>query len=455
MSDITKLDLDKSQPKFISVGSNVFVSSTGKSEVCRKGQQGLFCRRHHGSSYSSQPEVRAMLDKHANRTIEKLSPFENGCIWLYSVLMRTTIDEARKHYIESTAMYTLLGVRKPTDIEVKGLQKALMGLIESSRIQDTRMDQLKKLIKNMAFGKGFTEAGFYTLKDMTKETLNKIKMGFVGLSLGSSLLLTGCAGQNPINSFSNIVQPSEEQNFSAGIPKETTVAKVSDQYGDYTRTGANSTSDMKSDIQSGINAKDAKSVQDFAIKFITEEALDSIALDDASSWEKWASDVAPKYLASSYMSDILGSESTNSGTDIFPRGTAVILTDVDNAMPTLLRDGGTRSAKKMFSSIVMTKDPDSDTYYFNAVGQSNYYVSDESIKSFYREQYGNKDFDTWETFNDGKAQILPVTFNISYTIIKEDGAWKIAGFGNEFSVVTSYSQQSDASNKVPSDRINN
>lgn len=433
MTDITKLDLDNSQPKFVSVGNNVFVSSNGKSEVCRKGQQGLFCRRHHGSSYSSQPEVRALLDKHANRTIEKLSPFENGCIWLYSVLMRTTIEEARNRYIESTAMYTMLGIRKPTDIEVKGLQKVLMGLIESSRIQDTRMDKLKKLVKNMAFGQGFTEAGFYTLKDMTKETINKIKMGFAGLALGATMTLTGCAGvQNP-NPTSEQVQVIEKPS----IKSET----VTDEFGSYQRDSSASVQLTwdRNDATGLPDAEDAE-LKSWIGNFIMTEALDSIALDNHSAWDSWASKVAPKYLHSKYINELLTSESP-----IILAERADSKTEkIEDLFPLLFRDGGKRvSEKTILESGIIVDSDNSSLFYVNVSGymttkaeDKNYLDWELTNMALYQDvpqSYIDASASNPQ-FNDNKPEDIRVDFTINYTVTKENGKWKIAGFDNKFSI---------------------
>jgi len=58
-----------------------------------------YCKRHHVNSFINSSFYRNQLDKIENRTAEKLSPFENAMSWLYSVLMKTSLDDARSHYI--------------------------------------------------------------------------------------------------------------------------------------------------------------------------------------------------------------------------------------------------------------------------------------------------------------------------------------------------------------------
>jgi hypothetical protein len=336
-------------------------------------------------------------------------------------------------------MYSLLGVRKPTDIEVKGLQKVLMGLIDSSRIQDNRIDKLKKLVKNMAFGKGFTEAGFYTLKDMTKETITKIKMGFAGLALGATLTLTGCAGvQNPINMFNNV---TKEQIYESGMPELVNLETVEDENGSYVRTTIKDVSSVEYSRLDGGNTKNDEA-KEFILRFIVEEALDSIALDNYSNWESWMKNSAPKYIHSDYINEILsGNTVMDNGFGESMGGTGVILTDArDSTMPTLARDGSSRASDKLFKSFTMTEDPsNSDILYVTTSGSAIYPVKDEDAKPYIKNLFQGKEdeyVESMPTLNDGKDSIIQVDFTLSYTLKKEGSDWKIAGFSNSFRVLS-------------------
>lgn len=344
------------------------------------------------------------------------------------------LEEARAHYIESTAMYSLLGARKPSDIEVKGLQKVLMGLIESSKIQDTRMDKLKTLVKNMAFGRGFTEAGFYTLKDMAKATLNKMKLGVAGIALGATLTLSGCAGINPINSFTNI---GKSQVYTSGTPELTEIESVEDEFGSYKRTTIKDTSSVVLTTDGIQNKEEGAAAKDFVVKFIVEETLDSIALDNEAQWDSWKTNVAPKYIHPDYIDEILSSETVLSSEWGTFGGKGIVLTDAGNSMPNLKRDGGARSTDKLFKTFTVDQDRSSaEIMYVYTTGSSFYRVTDEDSKAFWRGFYGNNDFDSKGQLNDGIDQSLQVDFNLSYTLKKHDGQWKIAGFSNEFLVLT-------------------
>ena len=462
MTNSVELELTDSIKKFISVGNQTFLNSKGQTETCRKGLRGEHCKRHHGGSVTTFADARAKLDAFAERTTEKLSNFENGCIWLYSLLMGIPVEEARQRYINSTAMYSLIGVRKPKDNEVKGLQKILLKLADISQITSTRMDKLKRLIKKMTVGNGFSEAGFYSLKDMVKDSTTKLKVGVAGTALGGTLLLTGCSG-NPISDkVSSFVYDNKKVDNGTGTDKLTIFEETSDNLGKYTRTYVKLPEGFK-DANGRVLQGDELAATEFAVKFTSLEAIDSIALDNATRWDEWKKNVAPNWIDGQYLADIL------STSDSTPEG-GIIFQNQASSMPNLVRDGGVRVADKRFSQIEVQYDASNAVYYVKMTGSALIYSDDTPAKEwwsaedkrlFFSQDQPNTDGSLmteaqkeaeWasivksglntktmpDAYKDNAMNASTLQFSVSYSLKKEsDGTFKIVGFGNTYTNNTS------------------
>ena len=456
MPNSIEIELAGSTKKFISVGNQTFLNSKGQTEVCRKGLKGQHCQRHHGGAITSFSNARAQLDAYAERTAQKLSPFENGCVWLYSLLMRIPIEEARQRYINSTAMYTLIGVSKPNINEVKGLQKILLKLADISQVNSTRMDNLKRLIKKMTVGNGFSEAGFYSLKDMVKDSTMKLKLGVAGTTLGGTLFLTGCSS-NPVSDVvATFSYDNKKVDNQTGNDQLTFFEETSDEYGFYTRTYVELPKDFK--LSNGEElTEETYNILNTALKFTSLEAIDSIALDYPNRWDEWKTNVAPQYLHSQYIGEILqSSEVVGSG---MPTG--IIFRDTNSEMPRLIRDSGVRVADKRFSDITIQTE-DNGTYYVAMSGSALVYTTDdvakpwrmdktraESLSGTYTNPDGSTvteeqrlaDYEAYleasggglpEAYKDDKINSTLMYFNVYYTMIKDGNDWKIAGYSNTF-----------------------
>lgn len=478
MPNSIEIELGSSTKKFISVGNQTFLNSKGQTEVCRKGLKGQHCQRHHGGAITSFSNARAQLDEYAERTAQKLSPFENGCVWLYSLLMRIPIEEARQRYINSTAMYTLIGVRKPHESEVKGLQKILLKLADISQVTSTRMDNLKRLIKKMTVGNGFSEAGFYSLKDMVKDSTMKLKLGVAGTTLGGTLFLTGCSG-NPISdTVATFSYDNKKVDNQTGNDQLMFFEESSDEYGSYTRTYVELPKDFK--LSNGEElTEETYNVLNTALKFTSLEAIDSITLDSPNRWEEWKTNVAPQYLHSQYIGEIL--QSSEAPAVGMPTG--VIFRDTNSEMPRLIRDGGVRVADKRFSDITIQSD-NNGTYYVAMSGSALVYSNDDIAKPWWTEKdkavFFERDIynadgsimtpeqknNEWQkieataqqdtipdAYKDDKMNSTLMYFNVYYTMIKEGNEWKIAGYSNTFThnpadAQSGNSQQLDYRSKI-------
>ena len=451
MPNSIEIELEGSTKKFISVGNQTFLNSKGQTEVCRKGLKGQHCQRHHGGAITSFSNARAQLDAYAERTAQKLSPFENGCVWLYSLLMRIPIEEARQRYINSTAMYTLIGVRKPNINEVKGLQKILLKLADISQVTSTRMDNLKRLIKKMTVGNGFSEAGFYSLKDMVKDSTIKLKLGVAGTTLGGTLFLTGCSAGNPVSdAVASFSYDNKKVDNQTGNDKLTFFEEVTDENGSYTRTYVELPKDFKLADGKELN-KDMFDILNMTIKFTSLEAIDSVALDKPSRWEEWKANIAPQYLHSQYASDMFAMSEADGGSGL-------IFVNNNNELPRLARDGGVRIADKRFTNISIETD-NSGTYYVSMDGSALVYSTDDVAKNWRADttrkdsleleilnpdgtvmseaeraaQYDASSHNVPQEYIDDKINSTLLYFSVSYSVVKEGNEWKIAGFSNVFS----------------------
>lgn len=449
MQNSAELELTDSTKKFISVGNNTFLNSKGSTEVCRKGLKGEYCKRHNGGSLQDTAKVRAILDDYAEKTKKKLSMFEKGCIWLYSILTKTPLADAEGKYVELTAMYSFINLRKPTDNDIKGLQKVLLRLAETSTANKSKMDEIKMMIKKMTVGKDFTEAGYYTLKDLSKDALTKMKIGAVGLGLGGTLLLSGCSSNGGFNPTSLIAPSTEDYKKPSTNPSDTllTFEKTSDSFGEYTRTYVNTDG-----LKSGSSALTGNSLSaaEAAVKFLSLEALDSIALDNASRWEEWKTNVAPQYISSQYLNSVLTTVPTYGGATT----SNVILNNVDGVLPTLMRDGGVRVADKRISDIKVTEQ--NGAYYVVIEGTAVVYADDASASAWLQKDTVIYNSDgtpmtpeqkaeamkrpsfqqmySGPALTDGKPNGTIVKYSVGYNMVKEGDSWKIAGFNNTFEV---------------------
>lgn len=446
-----ELGLTEKTVRYVSVGSNQYLTSKGKTETCRKGQKGEYCKRHQAGSVNLQVlKNMRTLDQHIARTQEKLSPFEKGFIWLYSILTKMPIEQAEEHYASSTAMYTFLGAKHPDETEVTGLQKTLLKLINSQQ-DNSKLAKLRSMVKNMTLGQGFTVAGFNAMRDLVRESLVKLRVGIAGLGLAGTLTLTGCAGATPTpnSNTSQTAEPKEDSSFNGtnGQTADTTSAtglsiislgKTSDSLGDYTRSSFKAP-DVSIISNKGVPEADLKSAFDFYSNFVSTEVMDSIALDNPAAWDTWKNDVAPKYISSQYINDILNAGNDGSSADI-------IMTNrsnkgsIEQYVPTLIRDGGARAFNKEITD-VKAQTVAGGIYIEATVGEL-FMMDDASAMNFYDITTGSNNGKLIPAYSDGIPQAMKIIGQVGITMIKEGNGWKIAGFSNTFRLDQTETQDS-------------
>jgi citrate lyase gamma subunit len=221
------------------------------------------------------------------------------------------------------------------------------------------------------------------------------------------------------------------------VPSLVELETVEDEFGSYIRTTIEDAESITSTTDSTQNKEDGAAAKDFIMKFIVEEALDRIALDNESQWESWKTNVAPRYIHPDHIDQVLSSPLERSQEGSTPDGMGVIMTDAGDSMPTLKRDGGARSTDKLFKDFLIDQDLiNPEILYVYTTGSSFYGVTDEDSKAFWGGHLGNSDFDSLSQLNDCRDQNLQVDFNLCYTLKKNDGEWKISGLSNSFRVLT-------------------
>jgi hypothetical protein len=256
----------------------------------------------------------------------------------------------------------------------------------------------------------------------------------VALAIAMSLLVTGCA-----------VQPNQNSNFpeQEEIVEEplVEVETVQDEFGTYQR-------DSKASVEfewdrfdsTGLPQEEDKELKAWVINFIMTETLDSIALDNTAAWDRWAKDVAPKYLHSKHIDKLLNADA------------AVIMCDKkyadfkdgEDLIPTLFRDGSKRVSDKTIYESSIYRDTDTrGVFHVNVNGSMTSQAEDDKYLDWLftnRDLYNGKApdsyYEAWRSkpeYNDGNPQKINVSFNISYRIKKEGSYWKIVWCDNIFS----------------------
>ena len=255
-----------------------------------------------------------------------------------------------------------------------------------------------------------------------------------GVVLGAAWTLAGCAG-SPLNVFDPPGSVESQQGYldGGGAIKDNLLAKVTDSRGKYKRN-ASKESDVKAIIGNNINAKDEASLKAFAIKFITEEALDSIALDNEEAWDSWKKNVAPKYIFKKYLKKILSRPlEIDMGERWFNGSGVIFATAGGKAMPQLLRDGGARTGSKEFTTFRIGAHPDTkDFFEIRASGTMVCYIDDANAKKHLTYLLNSDVLNNQDKFNDGQPQGFSVAFTVKYDVVREAGGWRIFDFSNTF-----------------------
>ena len=270
----------------------------------------------------------------------------------------------------------------------------------------------------------------------------------LGIATALSFALAACVGGvEPKNHTS---APKASQSASAApavgnvLGDAIVLGKVTDSFGTYESTTIDPKSGPmqydptkidQSAFDKGFTKESIHSAQQYIVKFVSEQGLDSPAVDQQNTgWDDWKNKAASKYLLPSQSASIL-----NAVPPGFDRS-LVVIDDPNNAVPQLVRDGKPRIANQ---TTVITKisglNDSSVGNYLWIEGKSivNYRVSDaEAQKSIManKNNAGKTSADVkaeHPEFFDGKENVMFTTFTWVYAVVKDaQGNWKIGGFNN-------------------------
>ena len=265
----------------------------------------------------------------------------------------------------------------------------------------------------------------------------------------AALMLSGCAG-GVASLVAVSPSPSEIPNCAA-VESQTDewstvdgttatcltmvpLGSVTDDLGSYTRSKFEAP-DVSVVKNSGVSQADLESAFEFYANFVSTEVMDSIALDNPSQWEKWKTEVAPQYIASGYLEQILsaGDDGANNinASDIIMTNRATKGT-ASEYMPVLLRDGGPRVFNKEIFSI--KAQPADGGIYIESVVAGVLIMDEVDAANHLNIFAGQGFFNDLPNFMDGKTHVAKITGAIGITLVKEGNSWKIAGFNNVYTM---------------------
>jgi len=174
----------------------------------------------------------------------------------------------------------------------------------------------------------------------------------LGISLAA--LLSGCSDcdcspEESSNSQSSPTSQSNPGTIAPSAERET----VTDELGTYQRDTRVLTPSRWSAFSDFVNFRDEEvvQIQDLVLGFALNEALDSIALDNAAALDTWIADVAPQYFHSQTISQILSGQQEDrygrvSQSPILSVALPSTAQEQLVAMSSLVRDGGPRVVAK-------------------------------------------------------------------------------------------------------------
>lgn len=314
------------------------------------------------------------------------------------------------------------------------------------KIQLNQLEKAKVEVENGVAG-GHMHA-WKNLLARVGDKLKQLKKPLLGLSMAGVLAvsISGCAGVTPDKGENGHPTPSHTSSQTVDTTEYGDVIaykKVTDSKGTYEQTTIAPDAEILkynaaivdgSAGAAGFDEARITSAQAYVAKFVSEQTLDSIALDnDAQGWSKWKKDVSTEYVEPSQTTAILDEPDTKYDRSI------VILNDPDNSFPDTIRDGKPRltSSKSTLTKITGSTDNVVGNYlYLEGNSTVEYRVNDaaaqknllELNKGVTKEQLK----EAHPEFFDGKENQLEVKVSWSYAVIPYDKDWKIGGYNNSF-----------------------
>lgn len=318
------------------------------------------------------------------------------------------------------------------------------------KIQITQLEKASKEVVN-----GVSGGHMHAWKNILQRVKQKMRKPLAALGIVTALSfgLAACSGgvvpkdhtPAPSASHSASAAPTPGAGADNLLGNAIVLGKVTDSFGTYESTTIDPKSEAmnydatkvdQSAFDQGFNKDTILSAQQYAVKFVSEQGIDSPALDQQTSgWDNWKNKTAPKYLLSS-QSDVL----LNTNQAGFDRP-LVIINDPNNAVPQLIRDGKPRIANQMtvLTKISGKSDPAAGSYLW-IEGKSivNYRVSNteaqKSVMSINKSTTLAEVKTEHPEFFNGKEDVLFTNLTWQYAVVKDaQGNWKIGGFDNTIS----------------------
>ena len=311
--------------------------------------------------------------------------------------------------------------------------------------------QLEKACENVA--NEVSDAHMHVRKNPSHRDRQKMRrpLAALGIATALSFALAACVGgvepKNPTSAPKSSHSASPAPAADNVLGDAIVLAKVTDSFGTYESTTIDpksgpmqydATKIDQSAFDKGFTKESIYSAQQYIVKFVSEQGLDSPAVDQQNAgWDDWKNKTASKYLLPSQSDVILTTNQPG-----FDRS-FLIIADPNNAVPQLVRDGKPRIANQ---TTVLTKvsgkneAPVGNFLYFEGKSVVNYRVSDaEAQKSIMaiKTNAGKSLADVkaeHPEFFDGKENVMFTTFTWAYAVVKDaQGNWKIGGYNDTIS----------------------
>jgi hypothetical protein len=271
------------------------------------------------------------------------------------------------------------------------------------------------------------------------------------VSLAAVSVLVGCTApaipSEPATPSSSPTASPTPTELPGAIPESDVIpgATVTDELGPYVQMTIepnHPSLEYNADLvdqkvfDAGWTEDDLTSVQDFVMRFVVEQALDSSALDRGETgWNEWWDSEGVEYVDAD-ATEKLRSRLGDMGIVVnnYPHE------HVPSDFPQLTRDGTPRidGASSEITSIFGGVDEFGDPYvWVEGTSDVNYRTTDELMLPWLLERYDSDDMDVVETgfpaYFDGEPDIFHVDLRWLYAIARDGDNWKIISILNESS----------------------
>jgi hypothetical protein len=170
--------------------------------------------------------------------------------------------------------------------------------------------------------------------------------------------------------------------------------------------------------------------QRVAVKFVAEEAMDSIALDSTAGWEEWKTTVGPKVFYPSIVNEMIEPVSYDA------ERSTVIENNYDENTPKLVRDSKPRTNETLITVDSVLSEYDErvgDFLRFKVTANAKYRVSDEVALEYFKANTPDVDVANLKTnypvLYDGiENATLPTNNSWDYIVVRQGNDWIIGGF---------------------------